>query len=81
MWFVGLLVGLILGGLAWGFQGAVILGFLGFMGGLLLGGKKSTPGQTAAPAPQDRVSRLEQRIVVLERRVQQLERRQHGGRG
>jgi uncharacterized membrane protein len=72
MWFWGLLVGLILGGIVWGFDGAVALGFLGWFAGLILGGRKKS---AEAAAPQaDRLSALEMRFDALERRIAKLER-------
>lgn len=73
MWFIGMLVGLILGGLAWGFDGAVVLGFFGFIGGLIFG-NRNNGGKQDAPAPTDRLSVLEQRVAQLEGRLAQLER-------
>lgn len=74
MWFVGLLVGLILGGAAWGFNGAVTMGFLGWLAGLIWGGKSKA--QTSKQAEHvDRLSVLEQRFELLERRIAGLERR------
>jgi uncharacterized membrane protein len=70
MWFIGMLVGLILGGLAWGFDGAVVLGFFGFIGGLIFGNR----GKKDAPASADRLSVLEQRVAQLEGRLAQFER-------
>lgn len=70
MWFIGMSVGLILGGLAWGFDGAVVLGFLGFIGGLIVGNR----GKQNAPVSPDRLSVLEQRVAQLEVRLAQFER-------
>lgn len=74
MWFIGMLIGLILGGLAWGFDGAVVLGFFGFIGGLLFGNRKKPQDATET----DRLSVLEQRVALLETRLAAVERR--GGR-
>jgi uncharacterized membrane protein len=72
MWFWGLLLGLILGGAAFGFNGAVIMGFLGWFAGLIFGGKKKAAEE---PAPRiDRLSALEMRLEALERRLSKLER-------
>lgn len=70
MWFIGMLLGLILGGLAWGFSGAVVLGFFGFIGGLIFGNR----GKQNAPAATDRLSVLEQRVAQLEARLTRFER-------
>lgn len=70
MWFIGMLIGLILGGLAWGFSGAVVLGFFGFIGGLIFGNR----GKPDSIAPTDRLSALEQRVAQLEGRLAQYER-------
>ncbi|MDX2217834.1 MAG: DUF2339 domain-containing protein [Burkholderiales bacterium] len=70
MWFIGMLLGLVLGGLAWGFDGAVVLGFLGFIGGLIF----SNRGKQNAPAATDRLSVLEQRVAQLEERLARFER-------
>lgn len=70
MWFIGMLLGLILGGLAWGFDGAVVLGFFGFIGGLIIGNRS----KQNAPAATDRLSVLEQRVAQLEERLARVER-------
>lgn len=75
MWFIGMLVGLIFGALVWGFDGAAVLGFLGFIGGLIFGNRK----KAAEPAATDRLSALEQRVGLLETRLALVERRPQPG--
>lgn len=75
MWFVGLLLGLTLGGAAWGLGGAVVLGFIGWLTGLILGGKKNAAADSvSAQEPRDRLSQIEMRLEAMERRIARVER-------
>lgn len=74
MWFIGLLAGLILGAVLFGFEGAVICGFLGWVVGLVLGPKNKTVAEAQA-GKADRLSAIEQRLLAIEQRLAAVERR------
>jgi uncharacterized membrane protein len=79
-WLIGLLLGAFVGGLAWGWSGAVTLGFIGWLVGVIVGSSKKSPPKPAAafrPAPAEstlvRMTQLEQKVAVLEERLAKLE--------
>jgi uncharacterized membrane protein len=80
MAWLGLILGAIVGGLGWGWSGAVVLAFIGWLAGIIIGSKKqaATPTQTTVvkPAPQTpdtRLERLEKTVAALEARLARLE--------
>ena len=85
MIWIGLVVGLIVGGVIKGFEGAVIGGFLGWLAGVVIKSRNSAnaesapspvPVPTAAPMRETveaRVQRLEKTVARLEARLARLE--------
>jgi uncharacterized membrane protein len=78
MMWLGLFAGIAIGALAWGYSGAVVLGFLGWLAGVIIGSIRSKPAPAKAPPaaaaqPVDRVRMLEARVATLEARLAKLE--------
>ncbi len=77
MVWICLLVGVVLGWGLWGFSGALTLGFLGWLGGIIL--KSMLKGPTPTPSPKPVASPAKDaapaRIEALDRRVAELEAR------
>ncbi len=78
MIWIGLVVGIVIGAGLWGMPGAVVLGFFGWLAGVIV---KSRSRDVAAsiPAAQARPETLEARVMRLERAVALLEARVPGG--
>jgi len=85
MIWIGLIGGIAVGAVLWGFNGAIVLGFIGWLGGLIL---KSSRSKGAAPvsgpaapvrpavleeAIETRVLRLEQTVKSLQSRLARLD--------
>ena len=52
LWMIGLIGGIVIGGLLWGHEAAIILGFVGWLGGLIIGSRKKAKALSApAVAP------------------------------
>jgi uncharacterized membrane protein len=82
MAWLGLIAGVVLGGLIWEWNGAVVLGFFGWLAGIILGSKKKAKGVSAVNAPvaaapvespANRIDRLERTVAALEQRIKRLE--------
>ena len=78
MAWMGLIAGAVMGGLTWGWSGAVVLGFVGWLAGIIIGSRKpSAPVATPAHAPvestAERLERLERTVMSLQMRVEKLE--------
>src|SRR6185369_14917296 len=79
MAWLGLILGAIVGGLGWGWSGAVVLAFIGWLAGIIIGSKKqaaTAPTTVVKPAPQTpetRIERLEKTVAALEARLAKLE--------
>ena len=74
MIWIGLLVGIAVGAALWGFQGALVLGFFGWLTGLVLKSRKTPQAPVAAAtAPREtlyaRVERLERTVAELKERL------------
>src|SRR5436190_23124021 len=79
-WWLGLGAGVVIGGLIWGWSGAFVFGFIGWLVGVIAGSKKSSAPVAKAPVvaarpgdPQARISRLERTVASLEARLSRLE--------
>ena len=78
-WMIGLVGGLILGGAIWGWSGAIVLGFVGWLGGIIVGSRKSSqsvvtkPAKTPIESTAARMERLERSVMALEARLERLE--------
>src|SRR4029079_4453915 len=79
-WWLGLGAGVVIGGLIWGWSGAFVFGFVGWLVVVIAGSKKSsapvakTPVAAATPGdPQGRIARLERSVASLEARLSRLE--------
>jgi len=82
MAWLGLIGGIVIGGLLWEWNGAIILGFFGWLAGIIIGSKKekktaSVVNAPAAPrpveSPANRIDRLERTVAALESRIARLE--------
>jgi uncharacterized membrane protein len=73
MWIIGLLAGLLLGAIVFGFPGAIIGGFFGWLAGFLISSKSKASAATP-PSYSDRLSMLEQRLATFEQRMGAFER-------
>ena len=74
MW-IGLLVGIVVGAALWKLEGAIVLGFFGWIIGVIIDSRKrgkSQPVTTAAPGTQ--VVSLQSRVARLEIAVERLEK-------
>jgi len=80
MMWIGLVVGVVVGGLVWGMEGAVTLGFIGWLAGVII--KSSQKAQlpavtvqtpTAAQRPSTESWTIEDRVARLEATVARLE--------
>jgi len=72
MW-IGLLVGIVVGAALWKLEGAIVLGFFGWIIGVIIDSRKrgkSQPVTTAAPGTQ--VVSLQSRVARLEITVERL---------
>jgi uncharacterized membrane protein len=76
MMWIGLLLGIVIGATQWGWRGAVVLGFLGWLGGVVVASRRSpaAPRSVVPPGP-DRLGRLERSVARIEARLAQLEER------
>ena len=68
-------IGVLVGAAEWGFPGAITLGFLGWLFGIILK-SKARP----APAQNERVDALDRRVAALEARLARVEGLAGGGR-
>lgn len=77
MIWIGLAVGVAAGAALWGLEGAVVLGFIGWLGGVIVKSRRrDAPAPVAAAMPvtvEARVQRLEKTLAVLESRIARLE--------
>jgi hypothetical protein len=78
MMWLGLAIGVAVGGLLWNLKGALLLGFIGWLAGLIIGSNRKQAGQpVAVTAPNDsvavRLERLERRYAQLEARLARME--------
>ena len=77
MTWLGLIGGIVLGGLIWGWPGAFTLGFLGWLGGFIIGSARKSAKPVEAPVQVEstaqRLSRLERSVASLETRLARLE--------
>src|SRR5216684_2856058 len=71
MGFAGFVIGLVVGGLAWGAAGALGLGFVGWFVGMMVGWSKKTAARDEAEA---RIAQLEARVRDLHNRLGTLEK-------
>ena len=76
MIWIGLAVGIVLGAAFWGLEGAVVLGFIGWLAGVVLHSRRRDASAPAAPVV--RRESLEARVARLERTVASLELRLGG---
>ncbi|HUP98236.1 MAG TPA: DUF2339 domain-containing protein [Usitatibacter sp.] len=73
MIWIGLLVGIGIGAVLWGFEGAIVLGFVGWLAGVVLH-SRTRPASTSAVKPavetlSNRVARLEKAVAELQARL------------
>ena len=82
MAWLGLIAGIVIGGLIWEWNGAIVLGFFGWLAGIIIGSKKQAKAGSAvnapappkpAEAPANRIDRLERTVAALEQRIARLE--------
>ena len=82
MAWLGLIGGIVIGGLIWEWNGAVVLGFFGWLAGIVYGSRKQPQAGSAVnapPAPKpvespgNRIDRLERTVAALESRIARLE--------
>ncbi|MDQ3028364.1 MAG: DUF2339 domain-containing protein, partial [Pseudomonadota bacterium] len=79
MIWIGLVVGIVAGAAFWGLEGAVVLGFIGWLVGVILKSRRrgTTPAMAAAtarPVTQEaRIERLEKALAQLEARMARIE--------
>ena len=82
MIWIFLVIGIVAGAALWGLQGAIVLGFIGWLAGVIVnsqrGGAKPAAVPTQAPRPADpvaaRFDALEKRFAALEARLARFER-------
>jgi uncharacterized membrane protein len=76
-WFIGLVGGIIVGAMLGGAGAAIILGFIGFLGGLILRSSKKDAAKELAATPVAPVPRLEPdaRMLRIEQRLAEVEAR------
>src|SRR5690349_20281983 len=80
MW-IGLLVGIVVGAALWKLEGAIVLGFFGWIVGVIIDSRKrgksqpvaSTTTATQTVSLQSRVARLEITVEQLQKRLAHLE--------
>jgi uncharacterized membrane protein len=75
MWW-GLIIGAVFGAVAWGTPAALVLGFLGWLTGVVIDSRRNRPKATkpiAPTPPLDRIGQLESRVKELEERLARLE--------
>src|SRR6185436_8801169 len=71
--------GAVIGALAWGWSGAVVLGFVGWLAGIIAGSRKQpqtgpiVPPVKVPETPAARMDRLEKTVASLEARLERLE--------
>ncbi|HUL55603.1 MAG TPA: DUF2339 domain-containing protein, partial [Usitatibacter sp.] len=78
MMWLGLIGGLVVGAVLWGAPGAIVLGFFGWLTGLIVKSHQRGPSAPVAPAATKPVAvkeTLEERVQRLERTVAQLQAR------
>src|SRR5688572_27660281 len=83
MAWLGLIAGVVIGGLIWDWNGAVVLGFFGWLAGIIIGASKkpktasavNVPAAAPRPveSPANRIDRLERTVAALESRLSRLE--------
>ena len=79
MAWLGLFGGIVVGGLVWGWNGAVVLGFIGWLAGIIVGSRRAKSAEAAKPAPivretqAARLDRLERTLAALDARLARLE--------
>ncbi len=81
MVWLGLILGIVIGAVAWGAPGAIVLGFIGWLTGLIIkSNQKGPPAKPVVPAtPMRHTETIEERVARLERTVAGLEARLAGG--
>ena len=67
MMWIGLVAGVVLGLIAGRWEAAVVLGFLGWLTGLIIGAQRKARERDAFTALQQRVERLEEEVRALKR--------------
>jgi uncharacterized membrane protein len=79
MAWIGLIGGIVVGALGWGWNGAVVLGFIGWLAGIIIGASRKPKAPAAARAvtmpetPATRIDRLERTVAALDARIARLE--------
>ena len=77
MIWIGLGLGVAIGAVFWGLNGAVVLGFIGWLAGVIIQSQRRAPAAIAKVAPKEtmeaRMQRLERAVAQLEARLARLD--------
>lgn len=79
MVWIGFLLGVGIGYSFWGFQGALVLGFLGWLTGLIVKSNQRSAAERVGKVPANAAPPLQVRVAALEARVAELESRLRAG--
>jgi uncharacterized membrane protein len=86
MWFIGLVIGIVVGGTLFGFTGALLVGMLGWVVGMMIGSNKPSttkaasytkpePGQSSLETMRtQRIQFLEQQLATVKERLTLIEK-------
>jgi uncharacterized membrane protein len=75
MAWIGLIGGILVGAVGWGWDGAVVAGFVGWLAGIIAGSRKKPSKEPVVVKVQEttatRLARLEKRVAELEARLEE----------